>query len=181
VAKVSAGGRQSLRGGFAVLSLALKFAFPGNRRLSLQSLGSRFLLTPRKAKHPVLLGPFGRQVSEANNAHAVRECAVDCSFDEIGCEESSGRRWLEELGCHSVRQHRRHHIRLGSLVPMDVTCSGRRQFVAGQSYNPPAQAANVAQRGFRHWAKQAPLTTLAWRRLLLPGPTTSDSQQPHRL
>ena len=36
----------------------------------------------------MLLGPFGRQVSEANNAHAVRECAVDCSFDEIGCEES---------------------------------------------------------------------------------------------
>ena len=29
----SASVRQSLRGGFAVLSLALKFAFPGNRRL----------------------------------------------------------------------------------------------------------------------------------------------------
>ena len=54
VPKVSARGRQSLRGDFAVLSLALKFAFPGNRRLGLQSVGSRFLLTARKAKHPVL-------------------------------------------------------------------------------------------------------------------------------
>jgi hypothetical protein len=133
VAKVSAGGRQSLRGGFAVLSLALKFAFPGNRRLSLQSLGSRFLLTPRKAKHPVLLGPFGRQVSEANNAHAVRECAVDCSFDEIGCEESSGRRWLEELGCHSVRQHRRHHIRLGSSVSAHEVLADRSNLASARA------------------------------------------------
>ncbi len=50
--------------------------------------GSIGLLTPRKAKHLVLLGPFGRQVSEANNAHAVRECAVDCSFDEIGARKA---------------------------------------------------------------------------------------------
>ncbi len=41
-----------------------------------------------KSKHLVLLGPFGRQVNEANNAHAMRECAVDCSFNEIGREES---------------------------------------------------------------------------------------------
>jgi hypothetical protein len=32
-----------------------------------------------KAKHLVLLGPFGREVSEANNANAVRECAVQRS------------------------------------------------------------------------------------------------------
>jgi hypothetical protein len=45
VAKGPPSGRQGLRGSFEVLSLALKFAFPGNRRLGLQRLGSRFLLT----------------------------------------------------------------------------------------------------------------------------------------
>jgi hypothetical protein len=50
VAKVSPSGRQGLRGGFAVLSLALKFAFPGNRRLGLQSLGSRFPLNSKEGQ-----------------------------------------------------------------------------------------------------------------------------------
>jgi hypothetical protein len=68
VAKVSTSGRQGLRGGFAVLSLALKFAFPGNRRLGLQDSVRGFLLTPRKAKHLAVPGPFGRQVSEARIA-----------------------------------------------------------------------------------------------------------------
>jgi len=35
----------------------------------------------------VLPGPFGRQVGEASNAHAVRESTIDGRFDEIGCEE----------------------------------------------------------------------------------------------
>ncbi len=35
----------------------------------------------------VLPGPFGRQVGEASDAHAVRESAIDGRFDEIGCEE----------------------------------------------------------------------------------------------
>ena len=35
----------------------------------------------------MLPGPFGRQVGEASNAHAVRESAIDGRFDEIGCEE----------------------------------------------------------------------------------------------
>jgi hypothetical protein len=35
----------------------------------------------------VLPGPFGWQVGEASNAHAVRESTIDGSFDEIGCEE----------------------------------------------------------------------------------------------
>jgi hypothetical protein len=41
MAKVSGSGRQSLSGDFAPLSLALKFAFPGDRRLELRRLGSR--------------------------------------------------------------------------------------------------------------------------------------------
>ena len=41
MAKVSGSGRQSLSGDFVALSLALKFAFPGNRRLELRRLGSR--------------------------------------------------------------------------------------------------------------------------------------------
>jgi hypothetical protein len=35
----------------------------------------------------VLPGPFGWQVGEASYAHAVRESAINGSFDEIGCEE----------------------------------------------------------------------------------------------
>jgi hypothetical protein len=99
VAKVSASGRQSLSGDFAALSLALKFAFPGNRRLGLQRLVSRFLLTARKAKHLVLLRPFHWQISEANNAHAVRECAVDCCFNEVGREESKRNCHVHLAGC----------------------------------------------------------------------------------
>ena len=60
VAKVSASGRQSLRGGFAFLSLALKFAFPGNRRLGLQKLGSRFPLNSKEGQASGAAGTFAR-------------------------------------------------------------------------------------------------------------------------
>jgi hypothetical protein len=52
VAKVSASGRQSLSGDFAVLSLAAKFAFPGNRRRGLQRLSSRFYGMARPSSAP---------------------------------------------------------------------------------------------------------------------------------
>jgi hypothetical protein len=35
----------------------------------------------------VLPGPFGWQICEASDAHAVRQSAFDGRFDEIGCEE----------------------------------------------------------------------------------------------
>ena len=43
---------------------------------------------PRKAKHLVLLGPFRRQVGEADDAHTVWQGAADCGLDEIRREES---------------------------------------------------------------------------------------------
>ena len=45
-------------------------------------------LLPRKAEHLVLLGPFGWQVAEASDAHAVGEPTIDGRFDQIGREES---------------------------------------------------------------------------------------------
>ena len=45
-------------------------------------------LLPRKAEHLVLLGPFGWQVGEASNAHAMRQPAIDGRFDQIGRKES---------------------------------------------------------------------------------------------
>jgi hypothetical protein len=41
----------------------------------------------RKSKHLTLAGPFGRQVGEAGNSHAVREASFDRSLDEVGREE----------------------------------------------------------------------------------------------
>ena len=38
----------------------------------------------RKAEHLALPGPFGWQVGEASDAHALREAAIDGRFDEIG-------------------------------------------------------------------------------------------------
>jgi hypothetical protein len=46
----------------------------------------------------VLLGPFRWQVSEANNAHAVWEYAIDRGFDEIGREESQRDRHIHLAG-----------------------------------------------------------------------------------
>jgi hypothetical protein len=75
-------GRQRLSGDFAALSLALKFAFPGNRRLELQRLGSRFPLSSNEGQASgAAWGPFGRQVSETSNAHAVRELVRKDAFE----------------------------------------------------------------------------------------------------
>ncbi len=40
-----------------------------------------------EAKDSPLARPFGRQIGEASNAHAVWERAVDSGFDEVGSEE----------------------------------------------------------------------------------------------
>src|SRR5262245_52189820 len=44
-------------------------------------------LLRRKPEHLVLAGPFGRQVGEADNSHAMRKASFDRSLDEIGREE----------------------------------------------------------------------------------------------
>ena len=55
-----------------------------------------------KAEHLVLLGPFGRQVGEAGNAHAVRKSTVDSRFDEIRREERERDRHVDLAGAASL-------------------------------------------------------------------------------
>jgi hypothetical protein len=45
-----------------------------------------------EAKDSPLARPFGGQVGEANNAHAVGKNAVDSGFDEVGGEEGERER-----------------------------------------------------------------------------------------
>jgi hypothetical protein len=42
-----------------------------------------------KAEHLALLRPFGRQVGETGNTHAVRKPTIDGGFDEIRGEEGA--------------------------------------------------------------------------------------------
>jgi hypothetical protein len=80
VAKVSMSGRQGLRGGFAVVSLALKFAFPGNRRLGLQRLGSRFPLNSKKGQASGAAGtirPAGQRASGLSEATKESRAAFE--------------------------------------------------------------------------------------------------------
>src|SRR6516165_2991033 len=55
-------------------------------------------LLPRKAEYLVLLGPFGWQVGEASNAHAMGKPAIDGRFDQIGGKES-------QRDCHVDLSH----------------------------------------------------------------------------
>ena len=55
-------------------------------------------LLPRKTEHLVLLGPFGWQVGEASNAHAMGKPAIDGRFDQIGGKES-------QRDCHVDLSH----------------------------------------------------------------------------
>src|SRR6202023_3765289 len=52
-----------------------------------QRLVPNMPLLRSKAEYLVLAGPFGWQVGEAGNSHAMREPAVDGGRDEIGREE----------------------------------------------------------------------------------------------
>jgi hypothetical protein len=52
-----------------------------------QSLVSNMPLLRSKAEHLVLARPFGWQVGEAGNSHAMREPPVDGGLDEIRREE----------------------------------------------------------------------------------------------
>jgi hypothetical protein len=55
-------------------------------------------LLSRKAEHLVLPRPFGWQVGEASDAHALRKPAVDGGFDQIGRKES-------QRNCHIDLSH----------------------------------------------------------------------------
>jgi hypothetical protein len=71
----------------APLSLPRKIAFPDSRYRCWRRLSSNARSVRRKAENLVLLRPFGRQLGETGNAHAVRESAFNGRFDEIGCEK----------------------------------------------------------------------------------------------
>ena len=71
----------------APLSLARNIAFPDRGDRCWRRLGSNAGSVRGKTEQFVLPGPFGWQVGEASDAHAVRESAIDGRFDEIGCEK----------------------------------------------------------------------------------------------
>ena len=66
---------------------ALEIRFPGNGDRSRRRLGSNGELLARKPEHLVLARPFGRQIGEADNSHAMRKAAFDRRLDEVGREE----------------------------------------------------------------------------------------------
>ena len=57
------------------------------------ALGLNGRLQHRKSKHLVLAGPFGGQVGETDNSHAVREPSINGRLDQVGREEG-------ERDCH---------------------------------------------------------------------------------
>jgi hypothetical protein len=61
--------------------------FPGNRDFSSKRRGSNARLLGGKAKHLVLAGPFGRQVDEAGDAHAVGKPTLDGCLNKIRRQE----------------------------------------------------------------------------------------------
>jgi hypothetical protein len=75
------------RGFSGPLSLPRKIAFPGGGDRRWWRHGSNAGSVGWKAEHLALPRPFGGQVGEAGNTHAVWEPAIDGGFDEIGGEE----------------------------------------------------------------------------------------------
>ena len=69
------------------LSLPPKIAFPAGRDLCWWRLGSNAGSVGWKAEHLALPRPFGRQVGETGNAHAVRKPTIDGGFDDVSTEK----------------------------------------------------------------------------------------------
>jgi hypothetical protein len=69
---VSASGQVDSNGHFGAFISGLKIPFPGNRDRAKQRPGSNAALPLGKAENLVLLAPFGGQVGEASNPHAMR-------------------------------------------------------------------------------------------------------------
>src|SRR6202140_3653084 len=85
-----------------------------------------------KAEHLVLAGPFGWQVGEAGNSHAMREPAVDGGLDEIGREE--GKR-----DCH---------IHLADAAPLALSDAFRGcRFLGDKFLEPTAPAGDRCDQG----------------------------------
>jgi hypothetical protein len=74
---------------------ALEIPFPGNGDHCSAETRFEWELLRRKPEHLVLAGPFGRQVGEADNSHAMRKASFDRSVDEIGREEGKRDRHVD--------------------------------------------------------------------------------------
>jgi hypothetical protein len=70
------------------LSLASKFRFPETETAPSRDWFERGTLLLGKTENFVLFGPFGGQVGEASNPHAMRKPPVDSRLDEVRCKES---------------------------------------------------------------------------------------------
>src|SRR6516225_4449792 len=92
---------------------AQEIPFPGNGDRGRRRLGSNGQLLGRKPKHLVLAGPFGRQVGEADNSHAMRKPSLDRSLDEVRREEGKRDRHVDLADAAAVSRRDACRIRRG--------------------------------------------------------------------
>jgi hypothetical protein len=85
---VSASGHIGSRGRFRHLCLRQQNSVSRQQRPRQAETGSNAALLLRKTENLVLLGPFGGQVGEASNPHAMRQPPIDSGLDEVRCKES---------------------------------------------------------------------------------------------
>ena len=84
---VSAKASSNFLARFGAFVSVHEIPFPGNRDFSSKRRGSNARLLGGKAKHLVLAGPFGRQVDEAGDAHAVGKPNLDRCLNKIRRQE----------------------------------------------------------------------------------------------
>src|SRR6266481_2159858 len=86
-------------GDVLALFLRPRNPFPGNEDRRRRRLGSNEELMRRKSEHLVLAGPFGRQVGEADDAHAVRERPSIAALTRSGARKGPGSSgWVSRHG-----------------------------------------------------------------------------------
>jgi hypothetical protein len=91
-----------LRRSFGPFVSAGKIPFPGNRDLGSKRRGSTACLLRGKAEHVVLARPFGRQVGDAGDTHAVGKPTFDGRFDEIRREKRQRDRHVDFASAASL-------------------------------------------------------------------------------
>ena len=101
--------------------------FPGKQRLWLQRAVRLSRLMRVEAEQLVLPRPFGRQIAKADEAHAVRQPALDRGLDEIGGKEGK----------------RDRHIDLAYAAPLSICDAfGRCRCVGDEFVKPTPSACN---------------------------------------
>ena len=139
--------RRSLRpptrgasGDLALLSLALEIRLPGNRRPP--SAETRFEW--RKSQHLALARPFGGQVGEADNSHAVREPSFDRSPDEVFAYVTDPARFTEwQNTVVSAHTEDSDPVHVGSRFVMTRKMGSREQTMTSEitEHQPPRRYA----------------------------------------